>query len=95
MSGFYKQPSYQEISFLTLSTAFSQLKIQQQLPKIMEQVDCPNHTHILVIPWMYCSQREGTPTFFREGWSQACYDVLLHKQFHWSAIMQEQQDVTE
>lgn len=95
MSGFYKWPSYQGISFVTLSTAFAQLKIQQQLPKITEQVDCPSHTHILVRPWTYCSQREGAPTYFREGSSQAWYDVVLHKQFHWSAIIQEQQDMVE
>lgn len=75
--------------------SFCSIKIQQQLPKIMEQVDCPSHTHILVRPWTYCSQREGTPTYFREGSSQAWYDVLLHKQSHWSAIIQEQQDTVE
>lgn len=95
MSGFYEQPSYQGISFLNLSTAFAQLKIQQQLPKIMEQVDYPNHIHIWVRSWTYCSQREGTPTYFREGSSQPWYEVLVHKHFHWSAIMQEQQDMVE
>lgn len=61
----------------------------------MEQVDYPNHTQTWVRSLTYCSQREGTPAYFSEESSQPWYEVLLQKHFHWSAIMQEQQDMVE